>query len=84
MTLSIDVLPAPLGPMMARISPSPDVERDVGDRAHAAERQRDVLERKQISARAHAARLRVGGRMGRHVVDAALAFEPALAAVLVT
>ena len=51
MTLSIEVLPAPFGPMMARISPlrmSKDTSRSA---LHAAERQRDVLERQQNVAR---------------------------------
>jgi hypothetical protein len=43
MQLSMELLPAPLGPMMERISCS-DVERDVGQRLHAAETQADVLD----------------------------------------
>ena len=39
--LKIDVLPAPLGPMMANSSPRVDAERDVVDRHHAAEAQLD-------------------------------------------
>ena len=39
MQLSIELLPAPLGPMMARISCSRDVEADVGERLDAAERE---------------------------------------------
>ena len=38
-------MPAPLGPMMARISCSRTSKRDVGERLHAAEGERDVLDR---------------------------------------
>ena len=37
MTLSIDVLPAPFGPMMARISPLRMSKETSGERFHAAE-----------------------------------------------
>jgi len=39
MQLSMELLPAPLGPMMARISCSRTSKRDVGQRLHAAETQ---------------------------------------------
>ena len=42
MALKIEVLPAPLGPMMANSSPGPDVEADVVDGGHATEPQGDV------------------------------------------
>jgi len=39
MQLSMELLPAPLGPMMARISCSRTSKRDVGQRLHAAKAQ---------------------------------------------
>ena len=47
MTLSIDVLPAPFGPMIARISPLRMSNETSRIALHAAERQRDVLDRQQ-------------------------------------
>ncbi len=44
MTLSIELLPAPFGPMMARTSCSRTSKRDVGQRLDAAEAQRDAVE----------------------------------------
>ena len=43
----IVVLPAPLGPMMARISPGASVERQVVDGAEAVERDADAVEIEQ-------------------------------------
>jgi hypothetical protein len=44
MQLSIELLPAPLGPMMARISCSLHIERDVGQGLDATEPQADVVD----------------------------------------
>jgi len=66
MTLSIDVLPAPFGPMIARISPLAISNRYVADRLDAAKRQRDPLHRPEKNlagpGAAHAARSRRGRR----------------------
>ena len=47
MTLSIDVLPAPFGPMMARISPLRMSNETSLIALIAAERERDVIDREQ-------------------------------------
>ena len=60
-TFSSVVLPAPLGPMIATISPRADVEADRGQRLHGAEADADALDREE---RAEAAR-------GRHAVATA-------------
>jgi len=44
MQLSIELLPAPLGPMMARTLVFTHVERNVGQRFHATKTQTDVVD----------------------------------------
>ena len=51
MVLKIDVLPAPLGPMMANSSPGCDVERHVVDRVTPPNRRVIVVDLEQIGAR---------------------------------
>ena len=90
MTLSIDVLPAPFGPMMARISPLRMSNGHAADRPHAAERKRHVLHRQKHipdrnirTARRPSCRLPHGGNgFGLHVADFHARTDGALAAVL--
>src|SRR6188768_1205152 len=71
MTLSIEVLPAPFGPMIADLA-LPDIQRHVGDRLHPAEGERDVLDREDRLAgrdlvagrRSHAAFSMAAGSAG--------------------
>ena len=86
MTLSIDDLPAPFGPMMARISPSRMSKLTSLSALHAAEAQRDVVDRQQHLAAVAAVVRRPGpGRLPQaagSVADHEIGLDPALAAVL--
>ena len=53
--LNVDVLPAPLGPISPKISPSRICEIELRDGHHAAETDGDPLELEQYSARSCAA-----------------------------
>ena len=87
MTLSIEVLPAPFGPMMARISPL-RMSKETSEIALTPPNESETFsQRKQDSPAArclaHAARLRVGGGWIAMSTIAARADELALAAVLI-
>ena len=93
MTLSIEVLPAPFGPMMARISPLRMSKETSRDRLHAAEGERDVLDREhRLAGRDVGARIGAltpafsiafaGTGYGLHVADRDARGDRALAAVL--
>ena len=79
MTFSIEVLPAPFGPMIARISPL-RMSNERPRSPHAAERQRNMLDRQQDVATLRR-QPRVGpaaGGVGRQIDDAERRVEPCL------
>ena len=51
MTLKTVDLPAPLGPISARISPFADLEADPAQRVEAAEADREILDTEQRPSR---------------------------------
>ena len=62
MQLNTEVLPAPLGPMIASRDRGATLEADVGEHAETAEGERDVLD---LEDRAHACRPRVAAQVQR-------------------